>query len=117
MKLSCDGYMPVFSLKTLSRYLGSYPLPSSAAKVLLLEKHTAIQIFGYAPAMQGSLVGSYLTYTGLALSVGERDPKKLASHGKKYLLRNYVLQEVQDNKQTLEISDIEKDLEDFKDLL
>lgn len=109
--------MPVFTLKTLSRYLGSYFVHSNAAKVLLLEKHTAIEIFGYHHAMQGSLAGSYLTYTGLALSVGEKDPSKLTDHGKRYLLRNSALEKVKDDKDILAITNEEEDIKEFQDLL
>ena len=82
MKLSCNGYMPVFTLKTLSRYLKSYYVQASAGKIVLLEKKAAIDVFGYAHAMQGSLAGSYFTYIGLALSVGKKDPLKLTDQGK-----------------------------------
>ena len=98
MKFSCSAYMPVFTLTTLSRYLGSYALPSNATMDLLLEKNTAIQIFGYALVLQGSLAGTYLTYSGLALSIGEKDPKKLAPHGKIFLLRHCVLQDKQETQ-------------------
>ncbi len=74
MKLSCNGYMPVFTFKTLTRYLGSYYVQASAGKIILLEKKTAVDVYGYAHAMQGSLAaGSYLTFTGLALSIGQKD--------------------------------------------
>lgn len=95
MKLSCNGYMPVFALKTLSRYLGSYIIHASASKIILLEKKTAIDVFGYAHAHQGSLAGSYLTYTALALSIGVDDPLKLTDQGKKFLLRQSSLEKVQ----------------------
>ena len=90
--------MPVFTLKTLSRYLVSYFIHSNVAKVLLLEKHTTIEIFGYHHAVKGSLEGSYLTYTKLALSVGEKDPSKLLDHGKRYVLRHSALEKVKDDK-------------------
>ena len=107
--------MPVFTIKALSHYLGDHVVHSNAGKVLLVEKQTAIEIFGYAHAMQGSLVGSYLTYTGLALSIGEKDPAQLSDGGKKYLLRNNVLEEVKDNKDA--VTDTTDDIEDFQDLL
>ena len=95
MKLSCHGYMSIFSFKTLSRYLESYHVQASAGKIILLEKKTAVDIYGYAHAMQGSLAGSYLTYTGLALSLGEKDSLKLTDQGKSFLLRQSSLEKVQ----------------------
>ena len=79
--------MPVFTLKTLSHYLGGYIVHSNAAKVLLVEKKTTIEVFGYVHAKQGSLAGSYLASTGFALSIGEKDLAKLTDCGKMYLLR------------------------------
>ena len=86
--------MPVFALKTLSRYLGGYLVSLNAKKVMLLQKHVVIKIFGYAYGLQGSLAAHYLTYTGYALSIGVTDPKKLTSGGKRYLLRHGELQDV-----------------------
>ena len=62
--------------------------------------------------MQGSLAGNYLTYTGLALSIGVKDPAKLTDGGKNYLLRNSVME---DNKDI--VTDTTDDIEDFQDLL
>ena len=86
MKLSCNGYMPVFTFKTLSRYLGKYYVQPSASKIIFLKRKTAVDIFGYAHAMQGLLARSYLTYTGLALSMGQKDPSRLIDQGKWFLL-------------------------------
>ena len=72
----------MFTITTMSHYLGGYIVHSSASKVLLLEKQTAIEIFGYAHAMQGSLVGNYLTFTGLVLSLGTKDFAQLTDGGK-----------------------------------
>lgn len=114
-KLSCNGYLPVFTLKTLSHYLGGHLVHPNAGKILLLELQSAVEIFGYAHAMQGSLAGSYLTFTGLALSMGEKDPSRLTDSGKRYLLRNTILEDVQEAKegetQTLETID------NFEDML
>ena len=115
MKLSCTGYLPVFTLKTLSHYLGGHVVHPNVGKILLLERQSAVEIFGYAHAMQGSLAGSYLTFTGLALSIGEKDPAKLTDSGKRYLLRNTILEDVQQDKEAP--IDTKDTIEDFQDML
>ena len=114
LKLSCNGYMPVFTFKTLSRYLGSYYVQASASKIILLEKKTVVDIYGYAHAMQGSLAGSYLTYTGLALSVGQKDSSKLTDQGKRFLLRQASLEKVQCIEENTS-KDKEEDIKAFLD--
>ena len=106
--------MPVFTIKTLSHYLGAYVVHSNAGKVLMLQKQTTIDISGYAHALQGLLAGSYLAFTGLALSLGVKDPASLTDGGKRYLLRNSVLEE---GKSTEEPTSTNDEIENFKDLL
>ena len=107
--------MPVFTLKTLSTYLGGHILHSNASKFLLLEKQTVFEVFGYGHAMQGSLAGSYLAYTGYALFHGVKDLAKLTDGGKKYLLRNSVLEDVEDK--TDNATDTGEDEQDTQNIL
>ena len=109
--------MPVFALKTLSRYLGGYLVSLNAKKVMLLQKHAIIEIFGYAYGLQGSLVAHYLTYTRYALSIGVTDPKKLTSGGKRYLLRHGELQDVIEEQDISKNSLENQDLNDFEHLI
>ena len=114
LRLSCNGYMPVFTLKTLSSFLGGHVVHSNASKIILLEKQTVFEIFGYGYGMQGSLAGSYLAYTGYALSLGVKDPAQLTDGGKKYLLRNTVLEKIENKADTSsETTDAQHDTQDF----
>ena len=105
--------MPVFTFKTLSRYLGSYYVQASASKIILLERKIDVEIFGYVHAMQGLLAGSYLTYTGLALSMGQKDPSRLTNQGKRFLLRQASLEK----EQVIDETRVKEKEEDSKDFL
>lgn len=109
--------MPVFALKILSGYLGGYLVSLNAKKVMLLQKHAIIKIFGYAYGLQGSLAAHYLTYTGYALSIGVTDPKNLTSGGKRYLLRHGELQDVAKEQDTSKKLLENQDLNDFEHLI
>ncbi|MCO5611799.1 hypothetical protein L7F22_066058 [Adiantum nelumboides] len=41
--------LPMFAIKTLSRFMGFVPLPNNVKRILILEKAAAFRIFGYAP--------------------------------------------------------------------
>ena len=77
---------PLFAMKTLSRYLGGNSVRYNADKVILVEKDLAIEIFGQGPGVYALRSKYYLTYTGLALTAGIRDPALLDDYGKKELL-------------------------------
>lgn len=49
---------------------------------------SAIEAFGLAPRLMGSFKGYYLSYGATALTMGVRDPTKLAPYGKHYMLRH-----------------------------
>ena len=85
-------------------------LHQNASKIILLEKQTMFEVFGYGHAMQGSLAGSYLAYTAYALSLGVKDPAQLTKSGKKYILRNSVLEKIEDKAET---EDAQQDSQDF----
>ncbi|KAI5054461.1 hypothetical protein GOP47_0030643 [Adiantum capillus-veneris] len=99
-KYSINAYISIFTLKTLSRYLGGYKVPANSNKVIVLERNTTIENFGYAHGLQGSLVGHYLTYTGYALSIGAKDPNRLTPGGKRHLLRHCEFERFPDQENT-----------------
>lgn len=87
--LSTNGEATVFFFKSLSKALGGHPFSFQAEKVILLEKHSALYIFGYYSGKQCSRVGYFLSYTAYALSCGEfLDPLRLEGYGKHKLIRD-----------------------------
>lgn len=80
--------MPFLAFKTLSHFLGGYHISRGVSKVILIEKHTAIQVFGYGCGIMCSRAGYFLSYTAYAKALGINDPKELTSYGKHYMLRH-----------------------------
>lgn len=60
MQYSEEPELPIFALKVLSRFLGYSPLPMNANKILLLERASALRIFGYAAGFNASRAGYFL---------------------------------------------------------
>lgn len=87
--LSEEGTLATFFFKTLSRFLGGAVIPSSYEKVILVEKVTALSVFGYQPTIRCSRRGYFLAYTAFALSLGidSIDDLITGPYGKNRLLR------------------------------
>ncbi|MCO5595446.1 hypothetical protein L7F22_049488 [Adiantum nelumboides] len=49
--------LPMFAIKTLSRFMDFVPLPNNVNRILLLERALAFRNFGYAPSFHGSRAG------------------------------------------------------------
>ncbi|KAI5056851.1 hypothetical protein GOP47_0028669 [Adiantum capillus-veneris] len=95
-------------------YIGGYVLHPNATKVSLLEKECAINVFGYGHAMQGSLAGSYITYTGYALAKGIKHYREISPSEKRFLLRHDDLKQVEYKEGT---SSLDQDVEDIEDII
>ena len=78
-----------FFFKTMSRFLGGGVIPSSYEKVILVEKYTALAVFGYQPTVRCSRRGYFLAYTAFAWVLGIEDIEELFTgpYGKISLLR------------------------------
>ena len=85
-KYSNDAYMKILTFKTLSRYLGGYPMKNSVNRVILLEKNMAMDIFGFAPGHTSCRAGYFLSYTAYALALGIQDPNLLTPYGRNYMV-------------------------------
>lgn len=81
--------MPLFAFKILTKYLGYAPVHSNAHRVMLLERTTALRIFGYAPGFNTLRCGYFLCYTSYALSNKKthKDVKELTGYTRKKFLR------------------------------
>ena len=78
---------PMFALKTLSKYLGAYPLRWNAEKVMLLEKNAIIRIFSQGSGVYALRSKYYLAYAAYGLACGIQDPLLLEDYGKTKLLK------------------------------
>ena len=67
---------------------GGHSLAWSAEKVILIEKRSALHIFGYYSGKMCSRAGYFLSYTAYALAAGVKDPLMLEPYGKHRLIRN-----------------------------
>ena len=87
--LSEEGTLSTFFFKTMSRFLGGAVIPSSFEKVILIEKFTALVVFGYQPTIRCSRRGYFLAYTAFALALGIESVEDLSTgpYGKNLLLR------------------------------
>lgn len=87
--LSEEGTLATFFFKTMSRFLGGTVIPSSYEKVILVEKVTALTVFGYQPTIRCSRRGYFLAYTAFALALGIENIDELLTgpYGKNRLLR------------------------------
>lgn len=78
---------PLFAIKTLSRYLGAYPVRWNADNIVLVDKHVAVRVFGQAPGVYMLRSKYNLTYAAYGLGCGITDPKLLKEYGKRDFLR------------------------------
>lgn len=67
--LSEEGTLTTFFFKTMSRFLSGAVIPSSE-KVILVEKFTTLEVFGYYPIIRCSRRGYFPAYTAFALALG-----------------------------------------------
>ncbi|MCO5583885.1 hypothetical protein L7F22_037801 [Adiantum nelumboides] len=80
--------LPMFAIKTLSRFMGFLPLPNNVNRILLLVKRTAaFRIFGYALGFHGSRAGYFLCYSSYVLSNKDTNVKLLAGYKRRKFLR------------------------------
>ena len=88
--LSVEGTLATFFFKTMSRFLGGAVIPGSYEKVILVEKVTALTVFGYQPTISCSRRGYFLAYTAFALALGIENVEELLTgpYGKNRLLRH-----------------------------
>lgn len=86
--LSDEPDVPMFTLKVLSRFMGyNPPIQFNANKMMLLEKSTAMRIFGYGPGFWPSRAGYFLCYAAYVLAHEKKDTKDLAGYKRKNFLR------------------------------
>ena len=83
-QLSNNGEAIVYFFKCLSRVLGGHELSWQKEKIILIERLSAIDIFGDYVNKQASY---FLSYTSYALACGVKDPKCLEGYGKHKLIR------------------------------
>ena len=88
--LSEEGTPATFLFKTMSRFLGGAVIPGSYEKVILVEKITALTVFGYQPTISCSRRGYFLAYTAFALALGIENVEELLTgpYDKNRLLRH-----------------------------
>ena len=79
--------MANFLFKTLSRFLGANIVPRTYDKIILIEKVSALDIFGYWPGYRACRRAYFHTYTADALAIGVQNPEELDEYGKHFLLR------------------------------
>ena len=82
-----DAEIPLFALKVLSRIIGYSPIHYNANKIVLLERTTAIRIYGYAPGFNISSSGYFLCYSGYLLADGKTNVKTIEGYSRKKFLR------------------------------
>ena len=85
--MSHEGVLANFVFKTLARFLGGFTIPQNYDKIILVERLTALDSFGYQPGHVGSRRSYFYTYTALALSMGIESPEQLIDYGKHMMLR------------------------------
>lgn len=85
--MSQEGKVANFVFKTLSLFLGAMIIPESYEKIILIEKSTALEIFGCYPGYGDNRRGYFHTYVAVALSLGIENPEELEEYGKQRLLR------------------------------
>ena len=85
--LGNDGEAALVFFKGLSMALDGYSLTTTAEKVILVEKRTAMYVFGYFPGKQCSRAAYFLAYTVYALACNVNSVDLLEAYGKHYLLR------------------------------
>ena len=86
-QLSNNGEAIVYFFKCLSRVLGGHELLWQKEKIILIERLSAIDIFGDYVNKQASRASYFLSYTSYALACGVNDPKCLEGYGKHKLIR------------------------------
>ena len=86
-QLSINGEALVYFFKLLSRALGGHAITWQKEKIILIERCSAINIFGYFPNKQCSRAAYFLSYTSYALACGVTNPKYLEDYGKHKLIR------------------------------
>ncbi|MCO5613316.1 hypothetical protein L7F22_067592 [Adiantum nelumboides] len=79
--------LPMFSIKTLSRFMGFLPLPNYVNRILVLERAAAFKIFGYAPGFHGSRARYFLCYSSYFISNKDTNVKLLAGYKRRKFLR------------------------------
>ncbi|MCO5568678.1 hypothetical protein L7F22_022377 [Adiantum nelumboides] len=79
--------LPMFAIKTLSRFMGFLPLPNNVNRILVLKRAAAFRIFGYAPGFYGSRVGYFLCYSSYVISNKDTNVKLLAGYKRRKFLR------------------------------
>ena len=82
-QFSEDPEVPLFALKTLSRFMGYHTLQMNSNKVLLLERSAVLRIFGYAPGFQASRAGYFLCFSSYVIASKEKDVKLLGGYNRK----------------------------------
>lgn len=73
--------------KLLSKALGGHAITWQKEKIILIERCSAIDIFGYFENKQCSRAAYFLSYTSYALACGVTNPKCLEGYGKHKLIR------------------------------
>ena len=86
-QLSINGEALVFFFKLLTRALGGHAITWQKEKIILIERCSAINIFGYFANKQCSRAAYFLSYTSYALACGVTNPKCLEDYGKHKLIR------------------------------
>ncbi|MCO5598363.1 hypothetical protein L7F22_052458 [Adiantum nelumboides] len=84
--------LPMFAIKTLSRFMGFLPLPNNVNRILLLERAVAFTIFGYAPGFHGSGAGYFLCYSSNVISNKDTNVKLLVEYKRRKFLRDSITQ-------------------------
>ena len=86
IKYSNDASIPILALKAHSRYTGYSFIPNNVTRIMLIEKTTAIRIFGYSPSFWPSRARYFLCYSAYALGHGMKSVESLQGYTHKKLL-------------------------------